>query len=196
MARLEQFAIDDNKARAGVWLCYGADLWLRIARMGNPSYQERMSALQKPLMRGRRDARSIPNSMMRPLIDKAMSEHILLDWRNYDAEVDPLSVDEYEAMMSPPGAEPGQTITVSETCRDLRLETIIDETGELVTREIDNLPAKISERPWQPIVPYSVAEAEALLRNRSYQPIRDFVFTQSVTEETFRGEDLEDDSGN
>lgn len=193
MARLAQFAIDDRLAREGVWLCYGADLWLRIARIGNPAYQERMAQLQEPLMRGRRDVKSIPTSMLRPLIDKAMSEHVLLDWCNYDADEDPISDERYNALREGPN---GAIAIDPPQYRDLRLETLLDETGELVTKPFENPPPEVLARPWQRVVPYSSAEAERILRDRRYQPLRDFVFTAALQEETFRARDLEGDAGN
>ena len=85
MARLSQIATDTEKAADGTWIEYcpamGDDdqpLELKIARLGNPAYNQRLQALIRP---HRRKVRAGFEGELEPFVKQAVAEHCLVDWR-------------------------------------------------------------------------------------------------------------------
>ena len=76
----------------GVWVDAGAGLQLKIARLGNPNYSKRLNVLLKPLRSQWSGVGEISPGDVEKVTIQAMSECILLDWKNLtdmvgDAEV-------------------------------------------------------------------------------------------------------------
>jgi len=69
----------------GVWVDCGADLRIKILRMGNPAYEEEIRKLAKPFMRQMRlGTMSIED--MENLAKKATAHNIIQGWENLEDE--------------------------------------------------------------------------------------------------------------
>jgi hypothetical protein len=67
----------------GVWVDCGGDLRLKVARMGNPAYEEEIRKLAKPFMRQMRLG-TMSMEDMEGLAMKAVAKHIIQDWENLE----------------------------------------------------------------------------------------------------------------
>jgi hypothetical protein len=85
MAKLSHIATDTDKAEVGQWIeyCPAMDkedkpLELKIARLGNPSYNDRLQSLVRP---HRRKVRAGFESELEPFVKRAVAECCLVGWR-------------------------------------------------------------------------------------------------------------------
>ena len=90
MARLNRIATDTEKASEGQWVefCPAQDendkpLELKIARIGNPVYTQRLQALVRP---HRRKVRMGFDDDLEQFVKVAVAECCLVDWRGLDDE--------------------------------------------------------------------------------------------------------------
>ena len=67
----------------GVWAECGGGLRIKVARMGNPAYEESIRKSAKPFMRQMRLG-TMNVEDMEGLAMKAIAKHIILDWENLD----------------------------------------------------------------------------------------------------------------
>ena len=85
MAKLTQFQGDVAREEQGVWVEYAAGVEFRIARLNNPAYQKCLRKLLKA--DGRRFRRRRPtDENAEKLTNRALAQHVLVDWRNLEDE--------------------------------------------------------------------------------------------------------------
>lgn len=83
--RISKFRTDRRAEEDGVWVDAGEGLQLRIARWGNPRYQEAMRRLGSPLLPQIKTG-TISEQASEEVLCKAMAETILLEWKNLQEE--------------------------------------------------------------------------------------------------------------
>jgi len=71
-----------KKETEGVWVDFSEGVKLKIARAGNPKFQEKLERLLKPHRRKFR-RRNIPLELVRSLTQQASIGTILLDWDGF-----------------------------------------------------------------------------------------------------------------
>tara|TARA_Y100000310_G_C20478150_1_gene713421 strand:- start:247 stop:714 length:468 start_codon:yes stop_codon:yes gene_type:complete len=81
----------------GVWVDCGQGLKLKVARLGNPTYEEELRKLGKPYMRqmrlGTMNVEDIEN-----LAKKAISKHIIQGWENLEDDDGPIEFSPEKAL--------------------------------------------------------------------------------------------------
>jgi len=90
MAKLSKIATDTDKASEGQWVeyCPAIDkdepaLEFKIARLGNPAYNQRLQSLVRP---HRRKVRAGFESELEPFVKQAVAECCLVDWRGMQTD--------------------------------------------------------------------------------------------------------------
>ena len=83
MAKLKALRQDREKASEGVWVEYAAGVELRIARWGNPRFDEAYAEKMRPHQAALR-AGVLPESVKESVLHATIAETILRDWRNVD----------------------------------------------------------------------------------------------------------------
>lgn len=86
MAFLKNMRLDSKKVLEGRWVEWALGIRVKIARMNNPRYIEILTELKRPEFSRLRRGQRITMDILEPLIMKAMSEAIILDWENVDDE--------------------------------------------------------------------------------------------------------------
>ena len=81
----KHYRTDENSEADGVWVDWGEETKLKIARIGNPNYQKRFQALLKP-HRHLRDRGLLPDEVQTEILNKCISETILLGWEGVEYE--------------------------------------------------------------------------------------------------------------
>ena len=80
------FKISQLKTSAeGVWVDCGADLHLKVARLGNPEYEEALRKAGKPFMRQMRLG-TMKIEDMEKLAMKCVADHVLQDWKGLEED--------------------------------------------------------------------------------------------------------------
>lgn len=77
--KLKHFATDQDKETHGVWIFLGNDVWVKVARMGNPRYQEELTKLQGPHRRELRLGTMAREDSLQ-IYHTVLARTILLDW--------------------------------------------------------------------------------------------------------------------
>lgn len=73
---------DSKKEVDGVWVPFFEGSRVRVARMGNPRYQQYLWKLGKPV-RGRLRRDNVPVSEVNDMQSRAAARYILLDWEGF-----------------------------------------------------------------------------------------------------------------
>lgn len=81
--KISKFATDLDLEEEGVWVEIGDGAKLKVARVGNPRYRERIRQLTKPYRNQIRSS-TLPEDISDDLVLKAFSECILLDWEGLE----------------------------------------------------------------------------------------------------------------
>lgn len=105
--RISRFRTDATKENEGVWVPLGAPddpdgFQLKIARLGNPAYEEMLRKIGKPYVRAIRMGTADPK-VIADLQKKAMAKHVLKDWKGLqddDGNPIPYSVEKAYELMS------------------------------------------------------------------------------------------------
>lgn len=69
----------------GVWVDCGADLHLKVARLGNPAYEDALRKAGKPFMRQMRLG-TMKIEQMEKLAMKCVADHVLQDWKGLEED--------------------------------------------------------------------------------------------------------------
>jgi|15BtaG_2_1085339.scaffolds.fasta_scaffold05189_5 hypothetical protein len=69
----------------GIWVDCGADLHLKVARLGNPEYEEALRKAGKPFMRQMRLG-TMKIEDMEKLAMKCVADHVLQDWKGLEED--------------------------------------------------------------------------------------------------------------
>lgn len=77
---LSEVKVNNKAQNEGVWVDYDGETSFLIARMGNPKFKSRFTALMAPHQR-RFDAGKLSNEMQAQIMAKCVAETILLDWK-------------------------------------------------------------------------------------------------------------------
>lgn len=81
--KISTFATDLDLEENGVWVDIGDGGQLKVARMGNPRYQEAVRRISKPHKTQIRN-KTITEDLSDELLLKSMAETILLDWKGIE----------------------------------------------------------------------------------------------------------------
>ena len=81
--KISTFATDLDLEENGVWVDIGDGGKLKVARMGNPRYQEAVRRISKPHKTQIRN-KTISEDLSGELLLKAMADSILLDWKGIE----------------------------------------------------------------------------------------------------------------
>jgi hypothetical protein len=119
MADLGKVRINVDLSTEGVWLPYIEDIELRIARNGNPRYEE---CVQR-LVQNNPDLTRAESEV----VDRAMAETVLLDWKNVqvNGEDIPYSVEKAYEFLSDPELRDFRSFVMvqSTTCKQFLKKT-------------------------------------------------------------------------
>jgi len=77
---IREFSTNDKREQEGVWVDIGEGTQLLIARLGNAKYEKYLRKLGRPYLTQLRY--SSDSKLIQKLAIKAMSRHVLLDWKN------------------------------------------------------------------------------------------------------------------
>ena len=81
MGKLSKVKTDSKKEIEGIWEDYEEGIRLKIARMGNPLYDEEIYRLSKPVLKR---SREIPADELERISKQAVAKYILVDWENIE----------------------------------------------------------------------------------------------------------------
>jgi hypothetical protein len=86
VAKLSLVQTDPSLETEGVWVPYAFGMEFRIARMGNPAYEEMLRREREPLLAELRSNPDAPdvNAKLEAVVRKVVAATILKDWRNVD----------------------------------------------------------------------------------------------------------------
>ena len=84
--KFKSFVTNKQKELEGVWVQVpGSDLELKVARMTNPHYETFLRKVCAPF-RSLIQQNKMPTERMNALMMQAVSHHVLLDWKNLEAD--------------------------------------------------------------------------------------------------------------
>lgn len=103
---LAEVKVSNKAQNEGVWVDYDGETSFLIARMGNPKFKARFTALMAPHQR-RFDAGKLSQEMQSQIMAKAVSETILLGWKGLkmDGKEITYSADKAFDILNDPTAE-------------------------------------------------------------------------------------------
>lgn len=78
--RLSSLKTDAKRSEEGVWQEIGEGFEVKVARLGHPEYKAYVAKLSKPHLRSIQ-REGIGSAKLREIQQRAVSRHILLDWR-------------------------------------------------------------------------------------------------------------------
>lgn len=81
----KHYRTDETGEAEGVWIDWAEGARLKVARLGNPTYQKRFQALLKP-HRHLRDRGLLPEDVQSEILNKCIAETILVDWEGVEYE--------------------------------------------------------------------------------------------------------------
>jgi len=132
MVKLSNLAVDSTASEEGVWAEYEAGIEFKIARLGNPRYQQELARLIGRLSkRGQRDwAGERLEKAQRP----AVARHIIRDWRNVDDDdgnTIPYSPEKALEIISDPQYQPiyDWIMQVAQDEEEYRLSRVEEQAG-------------------------------------------------------------------
>jgi hypothetical protein len=85
MGRISKVSIDPAKDIEGIWIDYVEDIRLKIARMGNPKYEEEQARLTNLTGKTWLD---LSEDQKEDIIKEAASSTVLVDWENLQDDED------------------------------------------------------------------------------------------------------------
>ena len=80
------FGVDEEKATEGVWVPLGKGVEVKVARANNPKYQKLVTRLLRPHRRVIRRGGEAADAVMEEILNRAMAQAILLDWKNIEID--------------------------------------------------------------------------------------------------------------
>lgn len=86
----KKFAVDPVREKDGVWFDIGDDAHVKIAAMNNPNWQRVMRAKFKGKER-QIQLKTLPDAVAEKLYIEAIAETILLDWKGFTSNGQPLA---------------------------------------------------------------------------------------------------------
>ena len=103
---LTNVKVDKKTQSEGVWVEYDNETSFLVARMGNPKFKQRFTALMSPHQR-KFDAGKLDMEMQSQIMARAVSETILLDWQGLKMDGKELKYTKEKAfeILSDPTAE-------------------------------------------------------------------------------------------
>lgn len=84
----ETFETDTSSEVEGVWVDFGDDAEVRIARFGNDRYLKLDRELKKPFRRRMRQGRDIPEKKLEAIMLQLLVKTIVRDWKNIQVVFD------------------------------------------------------------------------------------------------------------
>lgn len=117
----------------GAWVPFGGGTMFRIARIDNSEYVKMVSKALKTQKRAAKTG-SLDDGFVLDVMNKAIAEHILLDWKNLTDDEKPLAYSKKECLRL-------MTDPFYKNLRDLVFETAQDESvfyQENVENDIKN----------------------------------------------------------
>lgn len=76
----KEYATDKEKEIEGIWMeDFGEGVRIKIARIGNPEYQKKITKFQKPHRKAMRRG-TLPDSVADTILNRAVADTIVLDW--------------------------------------------------------------------------------------------------------------------
>jgi hypothetical protein len=82
----QHYATDEQAEIDGVWVELGEGARIKVARVGNPSYEKVLRQLKKPYRNITRAGGEIPREALDKITIEATAEALLLDWQGLDDE--------------------------------------------------------------------------------------------------------------
>ncbi len=79
------FATDKKKEQEGAWVDFGEGIRIKIARIGNPRYQEEFQRVSGPYKRQMRRG-TMRDEVAEKLLTKVMAKTIVLDWEGLEED--------------------------------------------------------------------------------------------------------------
>jgi hypothetical protein len=81
MAKLSAVQTDPALEAGGVWVHYTLGIRLKIARLGNPAYQKRLTELRQPMLSAIR-TRTVDAAKADDVLKQCAAEELLKGWEN------------------------------------------------------------------------------------------------------------------
>jgi len=79
------FATDKDKEQEGTWVDFGDGIEIKIARIGNPRYQEEFQNVSRPYKRQLRRG-TLREEVAEKLLIKVVAKTIALDWKGLEED--------------------------------------------------------------------------------------------------------------
>lgn len=85
--KFSKFKTNTTLENEGVWVDIGDGATIRVARLGNPAYAKFLEKSYKPY-RAQLKAGTLPDEIAQTIFHKALSKHVLLDWKGFTEDDD------------------------------------------------------------------------------------------------------------
>ena len=85
MVKINSLRVDPEKMESGVWVPFMDGVEIKVARLGNRSFNTLVRKLTEPFRKEQRDGQ-VPDEQMEDVMLKATAKTLLLDWKGVEDE--------------------------------------------------------------------------------------------------------------